>query len=100
VIEKLERRLRAHASDKWPSCKAITVRGRGAFAYVDAQGAEDEQAEPLCRLRYMGSIDNWEFAYFTWSRQTYEASVVDSGLPFGTPEECFDAAAFPMLGAH
>lgn len=98
VIEKLERRLQEHAQAKYPECKAVTVRGRGAYAYVEVQGQQDEQPEPACRLRYMGNMDTWEFAYFTWSRQAYEPSVLDSGLPFGTPEDCFDAAAFPMFG--
>jgi hypothetical protein len=98
-MAKLEKRLRSHAQAKWPGCRAVVVRTRGAFVYVDAQGREDEQPEPLFRLRYMGDAENWEFAFFTWSRETYEPSVLDSGLPFGTPEECFDAAAFPMFGA-
>jgi hypothetical protein len=100
MVDKLERRLQAHAQAKWPACKAVSVRSRGSFAYVEAQGEQDEQPEPLCRLRYLGHIDSWEFAYFTWSRETYEASVLDSGLPFGTPEECFDAAAFPMFAVR
>jgi len=68
--------------------------------YVDAQGRDDVQAEPLCRLRYMGNLETWEFAFFTWSRETYEPSVLDNGLPFGTPEDCFNAAAFPIFGAR
>src|SRR5687768_13411858 len=38
VLDKLEGRLHAHAQANWPACKALTVRSRGAFAYVDAQG--------------------------------------------------------------
>lgn len=98
LVERLERRLRAHAQAKWKSCKSVVVRRRGAFVYVDAQGPEDRVPEPLCRLRFMGNIESWEFAYFTWSRETYETSVLDNGLPFGTPEDCFDAAAFPIFG--
>jgi hypothetical protein len=45
----------------------------------------------------MGSIDTWEFAFFTWSRESYEPSVLNNGLPFGSPEECFDAAAFSIF---
>ena len=100
VMEKLERRLKAHVQAKWPACKAVFVRCRGAYAYVEAQGLEEPQPEPVCRLRYMGGVDSWEFAYFTWSRQAYELSVLDNGLPFGSPEECFDAAAFPMFGVQ
>lgn len=51
------------------------------------------QPAPLFRLRYLGSADSWEFAYFTWSREVYEPSFLASGSPVGTPEECFDASA-------
>lgn len=90
--------MQAHAKVKWPACKAVAIHGRGAYAYVEARGKDDPELEPLCRLRYMGSVDTWEFAYFTWSRQKYEPSVLDDGLPFGSPESCFDAAAFSVFG--
>jgi hypothetical protein len=98
-MSRLEQRLQAHAHAKWPACKSVTLRTCAAYVYVDVQGQGDAQPEPLCRLRYTGDVDNWEFAYFTWSREMYEPSVLDSGLPFGTPEDCFDAAAFPMFAA-
>lgn len=93
----VENRLKVHAAEHWPKCPRVVVRSRGGFVYVDAQGPQDQVPEPLCRLRFMGDVDIWEFAYFTWSREAYEPSVLDSGLPFGTPEECFDAAAFSVL---
>jgi hypothetical protein len=65
--------------------------------YVDAQASEDEEPQPLCRLRYLGSIDSWEFAYFTWSREAYEPSYLMTGQAYGSPEDCFDAAAFPIF---
>lgn len=99
VLRQLSQRLTAHAKAKWPGCRAVEVRSRGAYAYVDAQGKDDAQLEPLCRLRYLGSPDSWEFAFFTWSREAYEPSVLDTGLPFGTPEDCFDAAAFSLFEA-
>lgn len=97
VLARLEARLEAHASKAWPSCKDVAVRARGAFAYVDVQGPEDAQPEPICRLRYTGSIDAWEFAYFTWAREAYEPSFLATGSPVGTPEDCFDAAAASVL---
>ena len=99
VSALLLERLKAHAAKAWPSCAAVNVRIRGAFAYVDAQGAGDPEPEPLCRLRYMGEIDIWEFAYFTWAREAYELSCLDSGSPFGSPEDCFDAAAHSVLSS-
>jgi hypothetical protein len=90
-------RLRAHAAKKWPSCVVVNIRTRGAFAYVDAQLASEPEPEPLCRLRFMGRIDIWEFAYFTWAREAYEPSYLDNGSPFGSPEDCFDSAAHSVL---
>jgi len=98
LVQSIESRLQEHAKAKWLACRVVSVRSRGSFLYVDAQGKDDSEPEPLCRLRYMGTPDTWEFAYFTWSREAYEPSVLDTGLPFGSPEDCFDAAAFGFFG--
>jgi len=100
IIASLSRRLQKHAKAKWPACKGIAVRSRGLYAYVDVESPESSELEPFCRLRYLGNVESWEFAYFTWSRQGYELSVLDNGLPFGSPEDCFDAAALPAFGFH
>jgi hypothetical protein len=99
ILALLLERLKAHAVKHWPSCVAVSVRTRGAFAYVDVQAVGESEPEPIFRLRYLGGIDTWEFAYFTWGREAYELSCVDSGSPFGTPEECFDAAAHSVLSS-
>ncbi len=102
LLERIERRLRQHVAQKWPACQAIAVRTRGAFVYVDVQFPDDEQVEPLFRLRYTGSQAEWEWAFYSWSHGTrgaYEDSVLDNGSPFGTPEECFDCAARFLLPA-
>ena len=105
VRERLER----HASDKWDEhCRAIDVRFRGSFAYVDAlqrngwhlpgtpqetQDLIDATPTRLCRLRYLGSPDRWEFAFYKYSHEIYEPSFLPSGAFEGTPEEAFDCAA-------
>lgn len=102
LLDRVERRLRQHVAQKWPACRAVSIRSRGAFVYVYVQFPEDEQVEPLFRLRYIGSSTEWEWAYYSWSvggRGTYEDSVLDSGSPFGTPEQCFDCAARFLLPA-
>jgi len=101
VVRRLEARLRAHVAEpgRLGKLKAIAVRARGPFVYVDAQHpGEGEGFEPLFRLRYLGRGDDWEFAYFTWSRGSrgaYELSYLSNGTPFGTPEDCFDCASLP-----
>jgi hypothetical protein len=97
VLEELRARLETHIANQWPACEAVSVRKRGQFAYISAQGPKDAKPEPLCRLRYLGSMDSWEFAYYSWSRESYEPSFLDSGSPVGAPEECFDASANPVL---
>jgi hypothetical protein len=96
-VRLVEARLKAHVARNWPNCLAIAVRSRGPFVYVDAQGREDSSPEPLCRLRYTGDSESWEFAFFTWSREVYDPSVLEDGDSLGTPEDCFDAAAFHIL---
>lgn len=97
VVERVRERLEAHARQNWASCKAVAVRSRGGFVYVDVQGAEDPEPAPICRLKYTGSIDSWEFAYFTWAHEKYQPCFVRTGSPFGSPEDCFDTAAFSVL---
>ena len=45
---------------------AYSPRYRGKFLYLDSAG------ERLCRLKYNGEIDNWDFAIFKWSSETYD----------------------------
>ena len=97
------------------------VRARGHFVYVDVEFAmagaklvdpldldeqddeldddddDEESLPPLMRLRSLGRASEWQMARYDWSRGRthYEPSVLMNGLSFGTPEECFDAAAFP-----
>lgn len=109
ALRRLERRLRAHVKKNWSDkVKSLSLRARGAFAYVDAEivrpkslfpgDQEDEGEQPMFRLRYLGSDEEWEFAFFSWSRGSnggYELSYLSNGQPVGPPEECFDCAAFP-----
>jgi hypothetical protein len=49
----LQQRLSAHARAHWPQLAAVTVRFRGAFAYVEGQ-LPDGDTLPLMRLPYAG----------------------------------------------
>lgn len=107
AVLRLKQRLTDHVRKHWPEkVKSLSVRARGAFVYVDAELTgvaespeyEEEGEQPVCRLRYLGSDDEWEFAFYSWSRGSqggYEPSYLNNGKPFGTPEQCFDCAAFP-----
>ena len=85
-------RLQRHAQTAWPDCGEIVVRQRGQYVYVSVR-ADQDSVDPLCRLRYTGSGDLWEFGYHSHASGKYEISMLPSGRPYGTPEECFDCAA-------
>ena len=87
----LGQRLRAQARQRWPALAGVQVRFRGGFAYVDGQLSSGEVL-PLCRLRYAGSANLLGFAIYLASRDSYQDSVLPSGLPVGTPEEALDCA--------
>ena len=105
----LRTRLERHARDRWAEhCRAIDVRFRGSFAYVDALQKDgwrrpdtlyetrdlvDATPTRLCRLGHLGSLDRWAFAFYKYSDEIYEPSFLPSGAFEGTPEEAFDCAA-------
>jgi hypothetical protein len=109
----LRTRLERHALDRWEEhCRGIDVRFRGSFAYVDAlqkNGSHlpdtpqetrdliDATPTYLCRLGYLGSPDQWAFAFYKYSDEIYEPSFPPSGAFEGTPEEAFDCAASVYL---
>ena len=52
----------------------------------------ERKPSKLCRLRYSGDINSWEFEIYKYSDNWYDT---EGEFPFagGTVEECFDAAA-------
>src|SRR5208337_697350 len=73
-------------------------RFKGAFLYLDRQGAG--APGPICRLKYTGSFEKWEFAIFKYSSMTYDSHAwVFQGSQFidGTIEGAMKAGmeAYP-----
>lgn len=87
----LAQKLTARARTAWPQLAVVTVRHRGAFAYVDGKLPGGE-ALKLMRLRYVGSTSVWGFALHLASTDTYEDAILPSGGLAGTPEEALDCA--------
>lgn len=87
----LRQRLTEHARTRWPALTAVTVRYRGIFAYVDGQHA-DGTVLPLFRLRYGGYANQWGFAIYLASRDSYQDSVLPNSNPVGTAEQALDCA--------
>src|ERR1035437_3600542 len=88
----LQQRLSEHARTHWPQLAGVTVRFRGAFAYVDGQ-LPDGETLPLMRLRYGGSATRWGFAMYLFSKEGCEDAVLPAGAFAGLPEDALDCAA-------
>ncbi len=52
-----------------PTCFYAT-RYRGNYLYLDR--SDFGQIGPICRLKYTGYMDNWEFAIYKWSSERYD----------------------------
>jgi hypothetical protein len=87
----LEQRLRARARERWPQIASLHIRHRGNFSYVDAT-LTDATTFKLCRLRYVGSASQWQFAIYRASHDDYDESVFFTGLPVGTCQDALDTA--------
>jgi hypothetical protein len=87
----LEQRLRARARERWPQIASLQIRHRGTFSYVDAT-LTDATTLKLCRLRYVGSASQWQFAIYRTSHDDYHESVFFTGLPVGTCQDALDTA--------
>jgi len=87
----LEQRLRARARERWPQIASLQIRHRGNFSYVNAT-LTDATTLKLCRLRYVGSAHDWQFAIYRASHNDYDESVFFTGLPIGTCQDALDTA--------
>jgi len=87
----LEQRLRARARQRWPQIASLHIRHRGDFSYVDATLTDDTTLK-LCRLRYIGSAHDWQFAIHRASHDDYDESVFFTGLPVGSCQDALDTA--------
>jgi hypothetical protein len=86
------RQLEDRRQQRWPDLRDLHVRYRGDFAYVDSGTIDDAEPQPLFRLRYIGSPNEWGFAIYLASRNGYEDSILPTGSFTGTPAEALDCA--------
>ena len=87
----LARRLDLRRQQRWPELADVTIRYRASFAYIAGTTGDDDTLL-LCRLRDLGSPDNWGFAIYLASKDGYEDSILPHGSFTGTPEEALDCA--------
>jgi hypothetical protein len=88
----LTRRTVAHVKRGWPRLNAPEVRFRGRFCYVDAVLPGQPRPTPILRLRYQGSIEQWDIGIYLASDERYTESELPTsfGPRTGTPEEGID----------
>ena len=75
------------------------ARFRGKHLYLDR--CDYGNLGPVCRLTYTGKKDDWQFAIFKWSTETYDAHewmFPGSGEVDGTVEGAMKAGlqAYPV----
>ena len=70
--------------------RSLSCEIKRSYIYIYAED------KPLCRLGYSGNMNEWDFAIFKWSTETY--SSTEFGFPVsGTIKECVEAGlvAYP-----
>lgn len=114
IREALRDRLLRHVSRRWKDrIGKVLIRFHGAYVYIAAleRPKGDPRApqivrytEPneipveLCRLGYLGNLEDWEYAFFKYPDRRYAPSIVASGRFTATPEQCFDSSAQVYFG--
>ncbi len=116
VRERVKQRILKYAETHYQGKYIrLDIRFRSHFCYIDAYKepnlapgfpppdfpeSREEYLERirnnpihLCRLRYFGDEEGWGFAFYTYSNQKYELSVLNNGDFYGTPEEAFSSSA-------
>lgn len=64
IVERFNKR-----SIKDPN-RSYVVRYRGSYLYLDRR--DYGTVGPICRLKFNGKMDDWEFAIFKYSSERYD----------------------------
>jgi hypothetical protein len=82
-----------HAAQRWPALEEVTIRWRGSYGYLTGYLSEDDDDTiPLCRIQYLGGPDEWAFAIWQASTDSYAEAVLLDGKPTGHPTTALDTA--------
>ena len=105
IEDRIERYAKKHFKKKYTY---LDIHFRGSLCYIDCytdpavrtaeEAARLKKEKPesvihLCRLRYTGTRNEWEFEFFSYSNEKYQPACFPSGNFLGIPEEAFDTAA-------
>ena len=81
------------ARDWAPALEEVTIRWRGSYGYLTGYLSEDDDDTiELCRIQYLGDPDEWAFAIWQASTDSYAGSVLLDGRPAGHPNLALDTA--------
>ena len=80
-------------------CYYLT-RYKGSYLYLDRYESECDSTEPICRLKYNGQMNDWDFAIFKYSSERYatDEAFQSDNLFDGTVEGAMKAGlkAYPL----
>ncbi len=75
--ELIEGTVDHHASQRWPALEEVTIRWRGSYGYLTGYlSASDDDTIKLCRIQYLGDPDEWAFAIWQASTDSYADAVL------------------------
>lgn len=97
---ELEGRLGKHIAKRWRGRWVAQIKFKGHFAYLaarPAKGGGESDVVQLCRLEWHGSGEAWGFAFYKYSDERYEVSILPDGSWAGPPEAAWDCAAMVYL---
>jgi hypothetical protein len=82
-----------HASQHWPALEEVTISWRGSYGYLTGYLSDnDDDTISLCRIQYLGDPDNWAFAIWQASSDSYTGAVLLDGHFTGHPTQALDTA--------
>ncbi len=82
-----------HASQRWPALEEVTITWRGSYGYLTGYLSDnDDDTIKLCRIQYLGDPDEWAFAIWQASSDSYTNSVLLDGHFTGHPNLALDTA--------
>ena len=91
--ELIEGTVDHHASQRWPALEEVTISWRGSYGYLTGYLSDsDDDTIKLCRIQYLGDDDDWAFAIWQASSDSYAAAVLLDGSFTGHPNQALDTA--------
>jgi hypothetical protein len=91
--ELIEGTVGHHASQRWPALEEVTITWRGSYGYLTGYLSDsDDDTIKLCRIQYLGDPDDWAFAIWQASSDSYADAVLLDGSFTGHPSQALDTA--------